>query len=105
MTALMVMAEISGQEAATESKNPGCINNSFPYEKHSMIYMSNSSFHHQINFEKQAPTEESFPILYMRKPSPGERWPQVAASKGQGQNASSKQLCSLAAGAWLSRTH
>ena len=51
-----------------------------------MIYMSNSSFHHQIDFEKQAPMEESFPILYMRKLSPGESWPQVAESKGQGQN-------------------
>lgn len=77
VTALMVMAEISGQDAAIGSKNPECINNSFQLKKHSKIYMLNSSFHHQINFEKQAPRDESFPTLYMRKLSSGERWPQV----------------------------
>lgn len=75
VTARMVMAEINGQEVATGSKNAGSINNSFPLK--SMVYTSNSSFHHQINFEKQAPTEETFPILYMRKLRSRKRWPRV----------------------------
>lgn len=36
VTARMVMAEISGQEAATGSKNAGSINNSFSVEKHGL---------------------------------------------------------------------
>lgn len=33
VTALMVMAEISGQEVASGSKNPEYINNSFPLKR------------------------------------------------------------------------
>lgn len=76
VTARMVMAEISGQKAAAiGSKNAGSINNSFPLK--SMVYMTNNSFHYQINFEKQAPMEEAFPILYVRKLRSRKRWPQV----------------------------
>lgn len=51
--------------------------------------MLSSSFHHQINFEKQAAREEPFLILSMRKLGPSERGhvAQMAGSKHQPQTA------------------